>query len=223
MIYQPKFIAFEGAEGTGKSTMAKLLAKLMSEQGLGSWLTEEPGKEEEGIRADLRKLIFNKELHKANPKANLLLFLADRLFHEKQIKFILDAGSSVITDRYEASTWAYQLADGVFNHHQMQQMMGLCFVRKPDIYIWMKGDTAKCLERAKISDGHHGQYEDAELDFHTRMAEHYEEFFTGWGIVNRVITVENTHVKPVKEALKEVLDGLAKCGVDVRETWPLNP
>jgi dTMP kinase len=223
LAYQPTFIVFEGHEGTGKSTLAKLLSTMMGEAGFGNWLTEEPSKDKVGVGAEFTQLIFNKELYKAAPKAALFLFLGYRTYHDTQIRARMDAGQSVISDRYEASTFAYQLAQQVVAHTQMGNLLAACGVKKPDIYIWLKGDIAKCLARAKHADGHHGQYEEAELDFHTRMAEHYDEFFSGWGQVNHLITVDKVHEKPVRDILREIVDQLVRYGIDLRDAWPLNP
>lgn len=103
-----RFIAFEGGEGVGKSTQARLLAERLAALGIENILTREPGGTAgaEAIRAlllDPPGGVFWK------PRAEALLFAAARSDHvEKTILPALEAGKWVITDRFIDSTRAYQ-------------------------------------------------------------------------------------------------------------------
>ena len=74
-----KFIAFEGGEGTGKSTQAKLLAAALSTRGIACEVTREPGGTP-GAEA-IRKLLLDPALPKWEPAAEALLFAAARSDH----------------------------------------------------------------------------------------------------------------------------------------------
>jgi len=100
------FVAFEGGEGSGKSTQVGLLAATLRAAGREVITTHEPGATPVGVQ--IRDLL----LHHAQPlaaRAEALLFAADRAHHvETVIRPALTSGAVVITDRYVDSSLAYQ-------------------------------------------------------------------------------------------------------------------
>lgn len=100
-------IAFEGGDGTGKSTQARVLADwLRSDQGHDVVLTREPGATAVGVR--LREVLLG-EGEAVGPRAEALLFAADRAHHiDSLVRPALARGAIVITDRYVDSSIAYQ-------------------------------------------------------------------------------------------------------------------
>jgi dTMP kinase len=108
------FIAFEGGEGTGKSTQSKLLAQWLEREGETVLLSREPGGTELG--KDLRKILLGHETGDISPRAEALLYAADRAQHVYSvIRPALDRGEVVISDRYFDSSAAYQGAGRVLN------------------------------------------------------------------------------------------------------------
>jgi dTMP kinase len=108
------FIAFEGGEGTGKSTQSKLLAQWLEQEGETVLLSREPGGTELG--KDLRKILLGHETGDISPRAEALLYAADRAHHvHSLIRPALDRGEVVISDRYFDSSAAYQGAGRVLN------------------------------------------------------------------------------------------------------------
>jgi dTMP kinase len=108
------FIAFEGGEGTGKSTQSKLLAQWLEQEGETVLLSREPGGTELG--KDLRKILLGHETGDISPRAEALLYAADRAHHVYSvIRPALDKGEVVISDRYFDSSAAYQGAGRVLN------------------------------------------------------------------------------------------------------------
>ena len=102
-----KFIAFEGGEGTGKSTQAKLLAAALAARGIACEVTREPGGTP-GAEA-IRTLLLDPALPKWEPAAEALLFAAARSDHViHRIEPALAAGRWVICDRFVDSSLAYQ-------------------------------------------------------------------------------------------------------------------
>ncbi len=106
------FIAFEGGEGTGKSTQSKLLADWLRQEGESVTLSFEPGGTDLG--KGLRKILLGHETGAINARAEALLYAADRAHHvESVIRPALARGEVVINDRYMDSSIAYQGAGRV--------------------------------------------------------------------------------------------------------------
>jgi dTMP kinase len=97
-----RFIAFEGGEGTGKSTQAARLADR-----LGALLTFEPG--DTPLGAKVRSLLLFAGDLSIGPRAEALLMAADRAQHVADVvRPALEVGRTVVTDRYTGSSVAYQ-------------------------------------------------------------------------------------------------------------------
>jgi len=101
------FISFEGADGCGKSTQAKLFAQYLAEQGYEVVLTREPGGTP--ISEKIRNIILDPQCKEENPRTEMLLFAAARAQHvEELIRPSVQAGKIVICDRFVDSSIAYQ-------------------------------------------------------------------------------------------------------------------
>jgi dTMP kinase len=102
-----RFIAFEGGEGAGKSTQARMLAAALEARGIACVVTREPGGTA-GAEA-IRALLLGTEGEGWHPRAEALLFAAARSDHvERLIRPALEAGQWVICDRFVDSSRAYQ-------------------------------------------------------------------------------------------------------------------
>jgi dTMP kinase len=101
------FLAFEGGEGAGKTTQARLIAIWLREQGYDVVTTHEPGATKIGMR--LRALLLDTTHSGMSAHCEALLYAADRAEHvAKVIDPALGRGAVVITDRYIDSSLAYQ-------------------------------------------------------------------------------------------------------------------
>ncbi|WP_433435785.1 dTMP kinase [Nonomuraea sp. CA-141351] len=101
------FVAFEGGEGSGKTTQSRLIAIWLRDQGFDVVQTREPGSTKVGMR--LRAILLDAAERGLSARAEALLYAADRAEHvEKVIRPALYRGSLVITDRYVDSSLAYQ-------------------------------------------------------------------------------------------------------------------
>ena len=103
-----RFITFEGVEGAGKSTHARLFVEALKERGVEAHLTREPG----GcpLAEKIRVLILEECEDPPVPRAELLLMQAARAQHvDRVILPKLEAGVWVVSDRFYHSTLAYQM------------------------------------------------------------------------------------------------------------------
>ena len=101
------FITFEGIEGCGKTTQAKLLAEELRIQDYKVLFTREPGGPR--ISEKIRDILLNKEFTEMHRLTEIFLYMASRSQHTMEwILTALKKGIIVICDRYYDSTYAYQ-------------------------------------------------------------------------------------------------------------------
>lgn len=101
------FITFEGIEGCGKSTQARMLKEFLIKEGKSVFLTREPGGPK--IAEKIREILLSVENKEMLPQTEVLLYMAARSQHTGEwIIPELEKGKIVISDRYYDSTFAYQ-------------------------------------------------------------------------------------------------------------------
>jgi len=97
-----QFVTFEGIDGSGKSTVSKIVFKKLKSNGYDVIKTFEPTNSL--IGKNVQKCIETK----TDPFITAFTFIVDRMDHCKKIKRWLDNGKIVLCDRYAESTYAYQ-------------------------------------------------------------------------------------------------------------------
>ena len=101
------FVCFEGGEGAGKSTQARLLAEWLEGEGYAVVPTFEPGDTEVG--KEVRRIVLSPETGDLSHRTEALLFAADKAEHVDTVVLpALERGAVVITDRYVDTSLAYQ-------------------------------------------------------------------------------------------------------------------
>jgi dTMP kinase len=165
------FIAFEGGEGTGKSTQARLLCETLRSSGLASELTREPGGTP-GAEA-IRQLLLHPPGDGWNAEAEALLFAAARADHvARLIKPSIARGRWVISDRFVDSSRAYQggaggLGDSAITALHQFGSGGL----RPDLTILLEVDETGLRERLAARDGDQSDAIGGRgLDYHRAVA-----------------------------------------------------
>ncbi len=167
------FIVIEGIEGSGKSSLIKFLKEKLSEKKKQWFITREPGGSKLGEK--IRPLLLSLKEEKLSPKAELLLFLADRAEHvEKIIKPALKRNEIVLCDRYIYSTMAYQgYARGLDLNFLATCNAFATSNLIPDLTILLDLDVEIGLERAKgrniAQKNDEGKFEAEEKDFHEKV------------------------------------------------------
>ncbi len=107
MKARAKFITFEGMEGTGKTTLVRLVENHYRKQGVAIFASREPGGTWLGNR--VRTLLLRKQKEEIDPRAELLLLEAARAQHVGLVlKEALAKHDLVLCDRFYDSTTAYQ-------------------------------------------------------------------------------------------------------------------
>ena len=147
MIPRGGFISFEGIDGSGKSTQARLLAARLQEQGRSVVLTREPGGSPGA--EEIRKLVLEGPPDRWSAQTEILLFTAARRDHlERTIRPALAAGSIVICDRFADSTRMYQGLRGQGLRAMVDSLHDLMIAQEPDLTLLIDMDPATGLGRA---------------------------------------------------------------------------
>jgi dTMP kinase len=163
------FIALEGGEGSGKSTQAKLLKGWFEEEGKTVTLTREPGGSTLG--ADLRRILLANETGVISPRAEALLYAADRAHHVYSvIRPALERGEIVITDRYFDSSIAYQGAGRTLASNEVARISRWATESLyPTLTIILDQPAEIGLKRIEETD----RLESESIDFHNRVRQEY--------------------------------------------------
>ncbi len=148
-----RFIAFEGGEGTGKSTQSALLAKALRDRGLEVDTTREPGGTAGGEA--IRELLLHPPGEGWNAEAEALLFAAARADHvARLINPVLDTGRWVVCDRFVDSSRAYQGGAGGLGDDAIVALHAFgSHGMRPDLTILLEVDEARLAERLAARDG----------------------------------------------------------------------
>lgn len=175
VMTQGKFIVFEGGEGAGKDTLISLVKEKYADRDFV--YARDPGGTPLGEH--IREIVLATSASGTDVRAELLLFLAARAeLMGKVIAPALDAGRTVIANRFTLSTIAYQI-------YGRKQLDTLKFVVetshfadreiKPDLCILLDVDPHIGLERTTKRDAVLNRFDEEELAFHERVREGYKK------------------------------------------------
>lgn len=175
---KPSFIVVEGGDGAGKSTLIKAIEK---ELGSSVLITREPGGSPyaEAIR---ELALVNPLAKEASAETMLCLMFAARFDHvRKTIIPALERGQDVICDRFDPSTFAYQV-HGQENHSLTELFWTLrSYVpRLPDLYVYADVQVEEGLRRVqsrKDTTAESNHFDERKIDFHKRLRTGYKAFF----------------------------------------------
>jgi len=198
-----RFIVFEGPEGAGKTTQIRLAADALKGDGCAVRVTVEPGATMLGRQ--VRRLLLEKNDRVPTPTAELFLYLADRAQHVAEvIRPALEAGEVVLSDRFHASTIAYQGYGRGLDVEEITRADR--WARRditPDLTILLDCPVREGLSRARGDDRFHAE----DRAFHERVRAGFLHLAaadpTHW------IRIDST--QPKDAVRKSVLEEIRRC------------
>lgn len=171
-----KFIVIEGGEGSGKSTMVKIAKEHFPRM----LITREPGGSP--FAEMIRNLILCDEAKDAHGETQFGLFWAARFDHvHNKVKPALEMGTHVLTDRFDSSSFAYQIYGQEAKHlKDLFLKMREVYLKEytPDLYIYLQVDPKEGLRRVAERKGRANHFDARAIDFHHRLHEGYMDFLT---------------------------------------------
>lgn len=162
------WVTFEGGDGSGKTTQARLLQEWIESSGRTVVRTREPGGTEVGVL--IRDIVLH---HRGDiaPRAEALLYAADRAHHvETLVKPALERGEIVIQDRYLDSSVAYQGAGRVLDANEVRDLsLWGTGGALPDVTVLLDLDPAAARARLDADDKPFDRLEAEKDEFHARV------------------------------------------------------
>jgi len=153
------FVSFEGIDGSGKSTQARLLADRLRNDGRDVVHTREPGGSPGA--EEIRALVLQGDPDRWSAETEILLFTAARRDHlERTIQPALEAGKVVICDRFADSTRMYQGLSRGNLRAKVDALHDLMIGVEPDLTLLIDMDPEIGLSRAKARNTVEERFED---------------------------------------------------------------
>ncbi|MEP2031571.1 MAG: dTMP kinase [Paracoccaceae bacterium] len=205
MSAKGQFISFEGIDGSGKSTQARLLAETLRAEGHEVVLTREPGGSPGA--EEIRALVLQGEPDRWSAETEILLFTAARRDHlERTIKPALVAGKIVICDRFADSTRMYQGLSRGDLRNTVDQLHALMIGIEPDLTILIDMDPGTGLSRALSRETVEERFEDFGQDLQNQMRAGFlalaEEFADRFCVIDGGRSIEDVANDVIKTAAR---------------------
>jgi len=165
-----RFLAFEGPDGSGKSTQIAKFQAWAAEQGVPLVIVREPGGTPIGER--VREVLLDPAHAEMNVRCEMLLYMASRAqLVQERVEPSLRAGTCVLSDRFVGSTLAYQGAAGGLPEAEIRAVAQVAIGgRWPDLNVLFDVDTDTAMKRLNpLLD----RMESKGAPFHRRVREGY--------------------------------------------------
>lgn len=213
-----KFVVIEGGEGSGKTSVINFLREAFDNCN-DIVFTREPGGTNIGEK--IRTVLMDKTNNKMTVLTELFLFCGVRAQHISELIIpSLKVGKHVISDRFDASTIAYQLF-GRNRFEMLHSFLTLNNIAKqevePDAVIWLDVSPEIGLSRKeKSQEGKSTRFDEEKIEFHRRVREGFESCFKKNNIDSPISSVwyridtDNISLDNVR---KEILNLIEKIGI----------
>ena len=195
-----KFITFEGIDGCGKSTQARLLLEHMNTSGVETILVREPGGT--NISESIREILLHSSSSQMGDRTESLLMTASRAQLTQEVIIPnIDQGKFVIADRYSDSTLAYQGGGRNLDIEWLIELNNYAtFTLLPDITFFVDIRPEEALRR---QDSDKDRIEGEGIEFQTRVRKTYqilaERFNDRYVIIDGYAEKEDIHQKVLNE------------------------
>ncbi|MDQ1485359.1 MAG: dTMP kinase, partial [Actinomycetota bacterium] len=215
------FVAFEGGEGAGKSTQSTLLSRWLADRGYEVVATREPGATPIGRR--LRELLLDPDNGELSPRAEALLYAADRAEHVSAvIRPALARGAVVVSDRYVDSSLAYQGAGRDLSRSEIERLSQFATSGlKPDLTVLLDVSIVDGLARTSERDAVPDRLEAESAEFHQTVRVAFRELADAdperYLVVDAGLPAEEIHAQIVRR----IGDLLPAMSPDLRATVQL--
>ncbi|MBJ9986869.1 dTMP kinase [Acinetobacter sp. S40] len=168
------FISFEGTEGVGKTTLIRKIYEYFERQGEQIVLTREPGGTPLAERVRDLLLAVNHEEKMAHDTELLLIYAARAQHLEQVVVPALNAGKTVLSDRFTDASYAYQCAGRGLSKEKLNILNQTFVSRMPDITFWLDAPIELGMSRARER-GALDRFEQEKVDFFERVRQGYHE------------------------------------------------
>jgi dTMP kinase len=165
---QGRFITFEGIDGSGKSTQARLFSDTLTARGVETLLTREPGGSPGA--EEIRRLLVEGDPDRWSPETEILLFTAARRDHlDRTILPALSRGTTVVSDRFADSTRVYQGAARGDLRVLVDKLHDAIIGIEPDLTFVIDMDPDLALTRGLARSSGEDRFEDMGAQFQHRL------------------------------------------------------
>lgn len=210
MKKQALFLTFEGIEGCGKTSQAKLLGETLREMNIPIHVTREPGGTRIGDQ--IRKILLHSENTDMTPLAELLLYEASRAQHVQEvIRPNIENGIHVLCDRYGDASIAYQGAGRALTASLVREANRLATGGlQPDVTLLIDIPPEVGLSRARARNLRfdfaleEGRFEEEDIRFHRKVREGYLQLAQEEPDRFRVIDGSGS-VEDVQQKIREIV------------------
>ena len=198
-----KFITFEGIDGCGKSTQARLLLEYMNKSGVETILVREPGGT--NISESIREILLHSSSGQMGDRTESLLMTASRAQLTQEVIIPnMDQGKFVIADRYSDSTLAYQGGGRNLDIEWLIELNNYAtFTLLPDITFFVDIRSEETLRRL---DNNKDRIEGEGIEFQARVRKTYhklaERFNNRYVIMDGYGEIDDIHQKVLNEMIR---------------------
>ena len=198
-----KFITFEGIDGCGKSTQARLLLEYMNKSGVETILVREPGGT--NISESIREILLHSSSGQMGDRTESLLMTASRAQLTQEVIIPnMEQGKFVIADRYSDSTLAYQGGGRNLDIEWLIELNNYAtFTLLPDITFFVDIRSEETLRRL---DSNKDRIEGEGIEFQARVRKTYhklaERFNNRYVIMDGYGEIDDIHQKVLNEMIR---------------------